>query len=68
MEHCNENGKKIERKILMKKILVISWFYPPINSSEGLVTYKLLYNYVAGNPISLHINSHQFLFFFLNKQ
>ena len=22
MEHCNENGKKIERKILMKKILV----------------------------------------------
>lgn len=25
-----------------KKILVISWFYPPINSSEGLVTYKLL--------------------------
>ena len=28
----------------MKKILVISWFYPPINSSEGLVTYKLLRN------------------------
>lgn len=32
-----------------KKILVISWFYPPVNSSEGLVTYKLLkaskYNY-----------------------
>lgn len=26
----------------MKKILVISWFFPPINSSEGLVTYKLL--------------------------
>lgn len=26
----------------MKRILVISWFYPPINSSEGLVTYKLL--------------------------
>ena len=26
----------------MKKILVISWFYPPVNSSEGLVTYKLL--------------------------
>ena len=25
-----------------KRILVISWFYPPINSSEGLVTYKLL--------------------------
>ena len=25
-----------------KKILVISWFYPPVNSSEGLVTYKLL--------------------------
>ena len=28
----------------MKKILVISWFYPPINSSEGLVTYKLINN------------------------
>lgn len=28
----------------MKKILVISWFYPPINSSEGLVIYKLLRN------------------------
>jgi len=26
----------------LKRILVISWFYPPINSSEGLVTYKLL--------------------------
>ncbi len=25
-----------------KRILVFSWFYPPINSSEGLVTYKLL--------------------------
>ncbi len=28
----------------MKRILVISWFYPPINSSEGIVTYKLLRN------------------------
>ncbi len=28
----------------MKRILVFSWFYPPINSSEGLVTYKLLKN------------------------
>lgn len=30
----------------MKKLhgLVISWFYPPGNSSEGLVTYKLLRN------------------------
>ena len=27
-----------------KRILVISWFFPPINSSEGLVTYKLLKN------------------------
>lgn len=26
----------------MKKGFVISWFFPPINSSEGLVTYKLL--------------------------
>ena len=33
----------------MKRILVISWFFPPVNSSEGVVTYKLLrkskYNY-----------------------
>ncbi len=30
----------------MKKLhgLVISWYYPPVNSSEGLVTYKLLKN------------------------
>ena len=28
----------------MKRILVVSWFFPPINSSEGLVTYKLLNN------------------------
>ena len=34
---------KGERGIMLKKrILVISWFYPPVNSSEGLVTYKLL--------------------------
>ena len=26
----------------MKRIFVISWFYPPLNSSEGLVTAKLL--------------------------
>lgn len=26
----------------MKRILVLSWFYPPINSSEALVTAKLL--------------------------
>ena len=36
-------SKKSERKIrTMKRILVISWYFPPINSSEGLVTYKLL--------------------------
>lgn len=29
---------------MTKRILVISWFFPPINSSEGLVTYKLLNN------------------------
>lgn len=28
----------------MKRILVITWFYPPVNSSEGMVTYKLLNN------------------------
>lgn len=28
----------------MKKILVVTWFYPPVNSSEGIVTYKLLNN------------------------
>lgn len=26
----------------MKKIFVISWYYPPVNSSEGIVTWKLL--------------------------
>ncbi len=29
---------------MRKRILVISWFFPPINSSEGLVTFKLLNN------------------------
>lgn len=29
---------------MRKRILVISWFFPPVNSSEGLVTYKLLNN------------------------
>lgn len=29
---------------MTKRILVISWYFPPINSSEGLVTYKLLNN------------------------
>ncbi len=28
----------------MKNILVVSWFFPPVNSSEGIVTYKLLNN------------------------
>lgn len=28
----------------MKRMLVVSWYFPPINSSEGLVTYKLLKN------------------------
>lgn len=28
----------------MRKGLVISWYFPPINSSEGLVTFKLLKN------------------------
>ncbi len=27
---------------MRKRILVISWFYPPVTSSEGLVTYKLI--------------------------
>lgn len=26
----------------MKKIFVVCWYYPPLNSSEGLVTWKLL--------------------------
>lgn len=43
MVYCYENSKKVEEGVIfMKRILVISWFYPPINSSEGLVTYKLL--------------------------
>ena len=29
---------------MKKRMLVISWYFPPINSSEGLVTYKLLNN------------------------
>ena len=28
----------------MKKLFVISWYFPPVNSSEGLVTFKLLKN------------------------
>ncbi len=46
MEYSHADGQKAERKVdkHMKRILVISWFYPPINSSEGLVTYKLLRN------------------------
>ena len=28
----------------MKKAFVISWYFPPINSSEGLITFKLLKN------------------------
>lgn len=38
-------SKKGEREdCKMKRILVVSWYFPPINSSEGLVTYKLLKN------------------------
>ena len=45
MEYGYGVGEKSERKnSTMKRILVVSWFYPPINSSEGLVTYKLLKN------------------------
>lgn len=29
---------------MKKRILVYSWFFPPVNSSEGIVTYKLLNN------------------------
>lgn len=28
----------------MKKCLVVSWYFPPLNSSEGLCTFKLLKN------------------------
>lgn len=28
----------------MKKCLVVSWYFPPINSSEGICTFKLLKN------------------------
>lgn len=28
----------------MKRIFVVSWFYPPVNSSEALVTWKLLHH------------------------
>lgn len=41
----------------MKKVLVISWFYPPINSSEGLVTYKLLKNSEIQYDICMQSNT-----------
>lgn len=41
----------------MKKILVISWFFPPINSSEGLVTYKLLSNSKLEYDVFMQANS-----------
>ena len=41
----------------MKKILVISWFFPPINSSEGLVTYKLLANSSLSYDVFMQENS-----------
>lgn len=41
----------------MKKVLVISWFYPPINSSEGLVTYKLLKNSNITYDICMQANT-----------
>lgn len=45
MENSDGVGKKDESEdCKMKRILVISWYFPPINSSEGLVTYKLLKN------------------------
>lgn len=41
----------------MKRILVVSWFYPPINSSEGLVTYKLLKNSKLQFDICMQANA-----------
>lgn len=41
----------------MKRVLVISWFYPPINSSEGLVTYKLLKNSKLEYDICMQANT-----------
>lgn len=41
-----------------KRILVISWFFPPVNSSEGLVTYKLLSNSKYEYDVYTQKNSH----------
>lgn len=41
----------------MKKMLVISWFFPPVNSSEGLVTYKLLANSSLEYDVFMQANS-----------
>lgn len=41
----------------MKRILVVSWFYPPVNSSEGLVTYKLLKNSKKEYDICMQTNN-----------
>ncbi len=45
MEESHGYRQESEREVcIMKRILVVSWYFPPINSSEGLVTYKLLKN------------------------
>lgn len=41
----------------MNRILVITWFYPPVNSSEGIVTYKLLNNSVYKYDVFTQKNS-----------
>lgn len=43
----------------MKKGFVVSWFYPPGNSSEGLVTYKLLKNSKFKFDVWTRNNQHQ---------
>lgn len=41
----------------MKKGLVISWYFPPINSSEGLCTFKLLKNSKLGYDVYTQKNN-----------
>ena len=40
-----------------RRILVIGWYFPPINSSEGLVTYKLLKNTKFENYVIMKKNN-----------
>ena len=46
----------------MKRIFVVSWFYPPINSSEGLVTFKLINNSKYSYDVFTQNNFHDWTY------